>query len=103
MSLAQHVSSLEGVDRDTEPDELDHFPPIRRMISYDVLQPPTSHVPVADQRLGTPAYKHSTGKRIGMRLFYSIDAHGADLLQLRWWPLSSPAGSRPELYLVLPH
>lgn len=68
MSLVQHVSILEGVDREPEPDAPDDyadFTSIRRKISFDVLQPPTLPVPVAEQRIGTPAYKHSTFKRIG--------------------------------------
>ncbi|KAJ5101395.1 Major facilitator superfamily domain general substrate transporter [Penicillium alfredii] len=64
MSLVQHVSALEGFDREPDPDAPDDFAPIRRTISYDVLQPPSQTVPVAVQRPGTPAYKHSDIKRI---------------------------------------
>ncbi|PWY77869.1 MFS transporter [Aspergillus eucalypticola CBS 122712] len=69
MSLVQHVSVIEGVDR--EPEHQDDstiatavtgepFAPIHRKISYDVLQPPPAPVEVA----GTPAYKVSTAKRL---------------------------------------
>jgi hypothetical protein len=65
MSLVQHVSVIDGVDREAEPDVAEDFVPIRRKISYDVLQPPTEAIPVAELRPGTPAYKHSPAKRIG--------------------------------------
>jgi hypothetical protein len=65
MSLVQHVSALDGVDREPEPDAAEDFVPIRRKISYDVLHEPNEAVPVADQRPSTPAYKHSSAKRIG--------------------------------------
>jgi hypothetical protein len=65
MSLVQHVSVVDGVDRELEPDVAEDFAPIRRKISYDVLQPPTEAMPVAELRPGTPAYKHSPAKRIG--------------------------------------
>jgi hypothetical protein len=65
MSLVQHVSVIDGVDREPEPDVAEDFVPIRRKISYDVLQPPTEGIPVAELRPGTPAYKHSPVKRIG--------------------------------------
>ncbi|OGE54731.1 hypothetical protein PENARI_c005G00274 [Penicillium arizonense] len=64
MSLVQHVSVIDGVDREAEPDVAEDFVPIRRKISYDVLQPPTEAIPVAELRPGTPAYKHSPAKRI---------------------------------------
>lgn len=70
MSLVQHVSSLEGVDREPEVDVREDFRPraIARKISYDVLQPPKP--PVAEQTQkplapSTPAYKHSVAKRLG--------------------------------------
>lgn len=68
MSLVQHVSAIDGIDRELEPDLVDDcdFVPIRRKISYDVIQPPSDAIPVAETRPGTPAYKHSTTKRIGM-------------------------------------
>ncbi|PWY75529.1 MFS transporter [Aspergillus heteromorphus CBS 117.55] len=68
MSLVQHVSSIEGVDR--EPDPLEDsliitaipadFAPIHRKISYDVLQPQA----VPDETAKTPAYKVPTVKRV---------------------------------------
>ena len=64
----QHVSTLEGVDREPANDEPCEFPHIRRKISYDILQPPTEAPPLADQRPGISAYKHSTVKRISMWL-----------------------------------
>ncbi|KAJ5961144.1 Major facilitator superfamily domain general substrate transporter [Penicillium vulpinum] len=66
MSLVQHVSVIDGVDREPEPDLVDDcdFTPIRRKISYDVLQPPSEAIPVAELLPGTPAYKHSPAKRI---------------------------------------
>ncbi|KAJ5770940.1 uncharacterized protein N7511_002991 [Penicillium nucicola] len=64
MSLVQHVSVIDGVDREPEPDVAEDFVSIRRKISYDVLQPPTEGIPVAELRPGTPAYKHSPVKRI---------------------------------------
>jgi hypothetical protein len=65
MSLIQHVSALEGIDREPETDIGEDFTPIRRKISYDVLQPPTQPVPVVEPAPGIPAYKHSAPKRIG--------------------------------------
>ncbi|KAJ5409662.1 uncharacterized protein N7487_004021 [Penicillium crustosum] len=66
MSLVQHVSAIDGIDRELEADLVDDcdFAPIRRKISYDVLQPPSDGIPVAETRPGTPAYKHSPVKRI---------------------------------------
>ncbi|KAL5365025.1 major facilitator superfamily domain-containing protein [Aspergillus floccosus] len=73
MSLVHHVTPLDGVDREPEPADnvtdttaIDHdlelLAPIRRKISYDVLQPPQP--PVVDDKSGTPAYKVSTARRI---------------------------------------
>ncbi|KAJ5295020.1 hypothetical protein PENANT_c037G09580 [Penicillium antarcticum] len=64
MSLVQHVSVIDGVDREPEPDVAEDFVPIRRKISYDVLQPPTEGIPVAELRPGIPAYEHSPLRRI---------------------------------------
>ena len=77
MSLVQHVSAIDGVDREPEPDvaEAEDFVSIRRKISYDVLHPPNEAIPVADLRPGTPAYKHSSAKRIGTN--QSIDSEYA--------------------------
>ncbi|KAJ6186850.1 hypothetical protein N7519_001758 [Penicillium mononematosum] len=65
MSLVQHVSAIDGIDRELEPDLVEDydFAPIRRKISYDVIQP-SDAIPVAETRPGTPAYKHSSAKRI---------------------------------------
>jgi hypothetical protein len=67
MSLVQHVSAIDGIDRELEPDLVEDydFAPIRRKISYDVIQP-SDAIPVAETRPGTPAYKHSSTKRIGL-------------------------------------
>ncbi|KAJ5435407.1 Major facilitator superfamily domain general substrate transporter [Penicillium cf. griseofulvum] len=66
MSLVQHISVINGVDCEPEPDLVDDcdFVPIRRQISYDVIQPPSEAIPVAELLPGTPAYKHSPAKRI---------------------------------------
>lgn len=67
MSLVHPVSVLEGIDREPEVDVGEDFTPIARKISYDVLQPPSQALPIDEQTpAGTPAYKHSTVKRIGM-------------------------------------
>lgn len=66
MSLLQHVSVLEGIDREPEVEVGEDFHPIARKISYDVLQPPSQAVPVAEETpASTPPYKHSTTKRLG--------------------------------------
>lgn len=69
MSLVQHVSVLEGIDREPEVDVGEDFHPIARKISYDVLQPPNHGAPTAEQTAptapSTPAYKHSVSKRLG--------------------------------------
>lgn len=67
MSLVQHVSVLEGIDREPEVDVGEDFHPIARKISYDVLQPPNPAGPIAEQTAApsTPAYKHSVAKRLG--------------------------------------
>ncbi|RAK96983.1 putative MFS transporter [Aspergillus ibericus CBS 121593] len=69
MSLVQHVSVIEGVDREPDPQDDSTIATavmgepcalVRRKISYDVLQPQ----PVALDSSGTPAYQVSTAKRI---------------------------------------
>ncbi|KAJ5594630.1 Major facilitator superfamily domain general substrate transporter [Penicillium hispanicum] len=69
MSLVQHVSALEGVDREPELDVGEDLAPIRRKISYDVLQSPSQAPSIAEQAPGTPAYKHSPVKRIAQVIF----------------------------------
>ncbi|KAJ5548421.1 hypothetical protein N7513_005655 [Penicillium frequentans] len=69
MSLVQHVSALEGIDREPESDVGEDFPSIRRKISYDVLQPPTQPVPVVESAPGVPAYKHSAPRRLAQVIF----------------------------------
>lgn len=65
MSLVQHVSALEGIDREPEPDVVEEIGvPIRRKISYDVLHPPSQSIAL-DQTRGIAAYKHSPVKRFG--------------------------------------
>ena len=66
MSLVQHLSAIDGVDREPEADEGDDYISIRRKISYDVLQPPNEGIPVAELRPGSLAYDHSPTKRISM-------------------------------------
>jgi hypothetical protein len=65
MSLAQHVSSNEGVDRELlEPSigpECVHV--VRRVLSYDVF-PPSQ---VEDEADHIPAYKVSAARRAGER------------------------------------
>lgn len=67
MSLVQHVSAIDGIDREPEADEAEDFLSIRRKISYDVLQPPNEGIPVAELLPGTPAYEHSPTKRISTK------------------------------------
>lgn len=75
MSLVQHVSAIEGVDREPEPDDdvtdttavtanLDSFAPIRRKISYDVFPAPSAP-PETDDKHATAAYKVSDIRRLG--------------------------------------
>jgi hypothetical protein len=76
MSLVQHVSAIDGVDREIEPDLRDNetittyhdesLVPIRRKISYDVLH--ERQQPVTDDKSGTPAYEVSTAIRLGMQI-----------------------------------
>lgn len=76
MSLVQHVSVIDGVDREIEPDLRDDetittyhdesLVPIRRRISYDVLH--ERQQPVIGDKSGTPAYEVSTAIRLGMQL-----------------------------------
>lgn len=63
MSLVQHVSSVDGVDCEPEPADLEGFEPIRRKISYDLFpqQPPR---PV-DDKSGVAPYKVSNLRRGG--------------------------------------
>ncbi|KAJ5715403.1 Major facilitator superfamily domain general substrate transporter [Penicillium malachiteum] len=69
MSLVQHVSAIEGIDRDPELESREDALSIRRKISYDVLQTPSLTPAVAEQVPGTPAYKHSSAKRIAQVIF----------------------------------
>ncbi|KAJ6023879.1 Major facilitator superfamily domain general substrate transporter [Penicillium herquei] len=69
MSLVQHVSVIEGIDKDPELESSEDILSIRRKISYDVLQTPSSTPAVAEQVPGTPAYKHSPAKRIAQVIF----------------------------------
>lgn len=64
MSLVQHVSALEGVDREPLADDVEDFEPIRRKISYDVIHP-SQAVPDTKEEPGIPAYKQSGAIRIG--------------------------------------
>ncbi|KAI9933495.1 hypothetical protein AWENTII_002440 [Aspergillus wentii] len=62
MSLVQHVSAIDGVDREPEfPEITEQLPPIRREISYDVFPQPHFE---ADDKPGTAAYNVSTARRI---------------------------------------
>ncbi|KAJ5771814.1 Major facilitator superfamily domain general substrate transporter [Penicillium odoratum] len=69
MSLVQHVSVLDGVDRELESDVGEDVRSIRRKISYDVLQPPSLPVPVVEPAPGVPAYKYSAPTRIAQVIF----------------------------------
>ncbi|RLL96447.1 hypothetical protein CFD26_103337 [Aspergillus turcosus] len=72
MSLVHHVSAIDGVDRELEPELRDDetittyhdesLVPIRRKISYDVLH--ERQQPVTDDKSGTPAYEVSTAVRL---------------------------------------
>jgi len=71
MSLAQHVSSIEGVDRQppsTDP-ELDDSKQVRRVLSYDAFPPPQG----PEQIHHLHAYKISTAKRAGENSVPSYD------------------------------
>lgn len=65
MSLVQHLSAIDGIDREPE-DEGDDFHSIRRKLSYDVSQSPNESIPIAERRPGIPAYEQSPEKRIGI-------------------------------------
>ncbi|KAJ5299211.1 hypothetical protein N7476_010768 [Penicillium atrosanguineum] len=73
MSLVQHVSALEGVDFEPDPDVDEDFVPIARKISYDVLHPTYAASVVEAAPPATPAYKHSTVKR-GVQVAFTIFA-----------------------------
>lgn len=62
MSLIQHVSSIEGVDRELPPD-VDDAPgkTVRRVLSYDAFPRPSED----DLQPSVAAYKVSTLKRAG--------------------------------------
>lgn len=64
MSLVQHLSAIDGIDREAE-DESDEFPSIRRKLSYDVSQSPNESIPIAERRPGIPPYEQSPKMRIG--------------------------------------
>ncbi|KAJ5219677.1 hypothetical protein N7468_008881 [Penicillium chermesinum] len=70
MSLVQHVSALEGVDREPPQDDAGEVHSIRRKISYDVIQP-SQAAAVAEQPPGIPAYKQSTAKRL-VQVFITV-------------------------------
>ena len=86
MSLVQHVSAIDGVDREPDlPDDEtittchdDAFVPIRRKISYDVL--PERQPAVTDDTSGTPAYKVPTAVRLGRYERCAIANR-----RLTWW------------------
>jgi hypothetical protein len=63
MSLAQHVSSIEGVDRlpPATDAELEGSKQVRRVLSYDAFPPPQRQ----EQTHHLHAYKISTTKRAG--------------------------------------
>lgn len=65
MSLVQHVSVLEGIDREPESDIGEDLPSVRRKISYDVLQPSSQPAPVVEPAPGVPAYESSAPTRLG--------------------------------------
>lgn len=67
MSLVQHVSSLDGVDRQDLLSSEEPANSIRRELSYDAFPRKTSP---KDDELGIPAYKVSVAKRIGKIFFF---------------------------------
>jgi hypothetical protein len=62
MSLVQHVS-IDGVDHEPAPSDLEHFVPIRKKLSYDVFPPQQE---LSSDKNRTPPYKVSTAKRLGV-------------------------------------
>lgn len=62
MSLVQHVSSIDGVDREHVPSSQEPAGSIRRQLSYDAFPRKTNP---KDDQVGIPAYKVSVAKRVG--------------------------------------
>lgn len=91
MSLVQHVSALEGVDRTVEAPEDDlsvngtvGHGSIKRKISYDVFPQP---VPVIEDVSTTAPYKVSSGKRLGMTRRHCRVLSASNMtFQLRYLP-----------------
>jgi hypothetical protein len=102
MSLVQHVSALEGVDFEPDPDIDEDFVPIARKISYDVLHPTSAASAVEAAPPATPAYKHSTLKRGGTYRTSFCRGEIANFVQRKWHLPFSRAGSRPESCLDSP-
>jgi hypothetical protein len=98
MSLAQHVSPNEGVDRELEPligPECTHV--VRRVLSYDLFPP--EHV--EDQADHIAAYKVSTAKRAGKSTVVDRESeHPTYEVQSKSVSPSLPAGSLRELSLA---
>lgn len=69
MSLIQHVSAAEGVDREIDEDidvaSLILTKTLSHRISYDLLPLHSQHVPIPDKLNGVAAYEVSTAKRLG--------------------------------------
>ncbi|KAJ9231260.1 hypothetical protein DTO166G5_6882 [Paecilomyces variotii] len=61
MSLVQHVSSIDGVDREHVPSSQEPAGSIRRQLSYDAFPRKTNP---KDDQVGIPAYKVSVAKRV---------------------------------------
>lgn len=71
MSLVQHVSAIEGIDR--EPLEASPGKSIRRVLSYDVFPQPDD----AHPKPSVAAYNVSIAKRIGIQ-YYLFDVFKTD-------------------------
>lgn len=69
MSLAQHVTSTEGVDLGYEPPDQEPTKQVRRMLSYDAFPPQPAQTQVQAENVA--AYKVSTAKRLGMPPFFN--------------------------------
>lgn len=67
MSLIQHVSSIEGVDREPAPD-VTPGKTVRRVLSYDAFPRPNED----DLQPSVAAYKVPLAKRIGMVTFSDL-------------------------------
>lgn len=66
MSLVQHVTAIEGVDREEQLDIEAGAEPTRRRLSYDAFRPIEDVLlPAVDPNPHVAAYKISTARRVG--------------------------------------